>query len=147
MKCIRVISQAQPITWDAKKCEEAVDVDILGLHTVTNCARLAQRGDYAKARLYNKQQMEMMDRTSISTTQHEQLRAWKPQAQMLERELGNETRNEMNEGLDLDDDAAGEEMKDSSSSSSTSAPRFSFFAKKEEQHNVSTKMQKQRRRG
>lgn len=46
MKCLRVISQAKPITRDLRQAERTVNTAVLSAHAQQTSAALASAGDY-----------------------------------------------------------------------------------------------------
>ncbi len=103
MKCIRVISKAQPVTFDDAVAEREVDLDVIGLNATRNAARFAQQGDYSRARLYNLEQADLMKRAARTETQLESMAAWAPQQRALEEQLQVDMVQELDEGIALED--------------------------------------------
>jgi len=105
MKCIRIISKVEDITWDTTKAEKEANVDVLGLNAVQTTARMAQEGHYTLARFQNFTYQDLITRTATSDSR-QQARAtnWANQANNLESELQTVQMQERDEGLFLDDD-------------------------------------------
>jgi len=49
-KCIRVISRHQDITTERSEAENNINIGVVGLHSVRETAKLAEEGNYSKAR-------------------------------------------------------------------------------------------------
>jgi len=106
MKCMRVISKTQPITFDKKVAEENANVAILGVHTIQNAAKLAAKGEYSKARFYNKSNKVMMDRVAKTEQQMKHVSAWSSHARAFEDEMSSVQRKQLDEGIDSDEEDA-----------------------------------------
>jgi len=115
MKCVRIISKDQPITWDRAKAEAEAKVDVLGLNAVQTTAKLARKGSYTGARFNNYTHQDLLSRAAQHNNQQESYSVWAEKGAVLETELQTEQLQEQNEGIFLDvatDDAASEESKE-----------------------------------
>jgi len=106
MKCMRVISKKQPITFDRSEAEEKANIKILGLHAVQTSAKLASKGDYMKARAYNYSNKAVLSRAAAkSEDQYDNYQAWESKGRQFESEMKSVQVQEKSEGLFLDEDA------------------------------------------
>lgn len=104
MKCLRVITKSQEITFSKEEAEKHAEVPILASHAVQQSAKLGMKGDYLKARLTNLSSKVMLSRTSKSPAQRQQFTSWSHQARDLESELSSAQKKEMDEGFNEDED-------------------------------------------
>lgn len=83
-----MISKAQPITFDRQVAEAAADNAVLGTHTVQKTAKIAQKGDYLKARLLNAQANKLMSKVAGSGTDNDKYyRNWSEKGAAFENAL------------------------------------------------------------
>jgi len=61
-KCIRVMSKKQEITEEREVAEENLNVGVIGMHAMQQTAKIAEEGDYTKARLKNITQQKLVKR-------------------------------------------------------------------------------------
>lgn len=54
MKCLRVLSKAQPITFKRAQAEKNLRMELLAAHAAKQSAELAEVGDYERARVRNR---------------------------------------------------------------------------------------------
>jgi hypothetical protein len=112
MKCMRVISKEQPVTYDKQLAEREANIDVLGLNCVQQAAKIAQKGDYTRARLHNFLHMQMLDRaTSATTDESQRVKAtvWGTKQGKFEKKLNKVQIQEQAEGLFLDNDDEDDE--------------------------------------
>lgn len=69
MRCLRVLSKAQPVTNSRAASEEGVSMEILAANSAQQCARLAEIGDYAGARANVRAWEQLMNRSSRDSHQ------------------------------------------------------------------------------
>jgi hypothetical protein len=105
MKCMRSITKTQEITFDQKVAEEKANIGVLSINAVQQSAKLASKGDYAKARAYNFSNKVMLERTAKTEAEQTTYKKWESKGRELEEELTNVQQQEISEGLDdLDDE-------------------------------------------
>jgi len=63
-KYVRIITIVQQTTSDRKKAEQEANVEILAAAAVQKGARLAQEGDYSRARINNFANMRLIERAA-----------------------------------------------------------------------------------
>jgi len=61
-KCIRVISRHQDITTERSEAENNINIGVVGLHSVRETAKLAEEGNYSKARMKTMTHQNMVKR-------------------------------------------------------------------------------------
>eukprot|EP01089_Gocevia_fonbrunei_P004561 TRINITY_DN1459_c0_g2_i1.p1 TRINITY_DN1459_c0_g2~~TRINITY_DN1459_c0_g2_i1.p1 ORF type:complete len:150 (+),score=51.38 TRINITY_DN1459_c0_g2_i1:24-452(+) len=110
MKCIRIISNEQKVTWDTAQAEQAAKVDILGMNAIQTSAKIAQGGSYTSARFHNMANMDLIQRASSITNQTDAMTTWGQRGAELEEQLQTVQLQEQSEGLylDMDDDTTDE---------------------------------------
>lgn len=99
MKCMRVISKTQPITFDKVQAEENADLGVLGTHGIQTSAKMAQRGEYEKARFFNLTQKDMLARNAKTEKQQVQFSNWSKKGALMEEELSNVQKEEKRRGF------------------------------------------------
>lgn len=112
MKCMRSITKTQELTFDQKIAEEKANIGVLSLNAVQQSAKLASKGDYAKARAYNFSNKVMLERTVKSEEDKSTYQKWEAKGRELESELANVQQKEIEEGLDSLDDSEEAESKE-----------------------------------
>jgi hypothetical protein len=115
-KMIRVMTQAQPITTDRDVAEQNANVQVLGLHSVQESARLAQQGNYTKARMrqmaYQKLGSAALSKKSeVSEGEKKSYSAWRQQAAELDEAIVVQKKKEYSRGKRYD--SADEDVSDS----------------------------------
>jgi hypothetical protein len=63
-RCMRVITQAKPITTDRDLAEKDIDMSVVGTHVARTTASLAVEGEYSQARLSALSNQRLLQRTS-----------------------------------------------------------------------------------
>jgi len=76
MKCLRVLSKAQPITTNRRMAEKNVQMDLLASNVAHQSAVMAEKGDYGLARKNNLRFGKMMKRAAKSTQQRSAYDGW-----------------------------------------------------------------------
>jgi len=128
MKCIRVITKSQPLTFDQKVAEDSANVAVVSAHTVQKSAKMASKGDYQGARMLNLAHKKVMLRSAKSPEQQKEYSKWADYGKEFESTMVQVQKQEMSEGLALDEmmDSIETENKETDKKDS-----FSFFKKKE----------------
>jgi hypothetical protein len=62
-RCMRVITQAKPITTDRDLAEKDIDMSVVGTHVARTTASLAVEGEYSQARLSALSNQRLLQRT------------------------------------------------------------------------------------
>eukprot|EP00296_Roombia_truncata_P000036 JP435694.1.p1 GENE.JP435694.1~~JP435694.1.p1 ORF type:complete len:634 (-),score=149.18 JP435694.1:71-1906(-) len=101
MKCIRVVTQSQPITSARDVAEEDMDVNVLGANVAQQSAQLAMDGNYGWARANLASNMRLMSRASPA--QSTSLGQWCKKIAKMDSELNTVQRTEVAEGRNLSD--------------------------------------------
>lgn len=104
MKCMRVISKSQELTFDRKQAEETANVDVLGVNAIQQTANIAKKGSYSKARLYNLQHKQMLSRAAKTDEQKVKATKWGAVQKEFEDNFAEVAQTEQKEGLNLSDD-------------------------------------------
>jgi len=125
MKCIRVITRSQPLTFDKKVAEDSTNVAVVSAHNVQKSAKMASKGDYQGARMLNLAHKKVMMRSAKSPVQQKEYSKWADYGKDFETTMVQAQKQEMSEGLALDD------MDESIETESDKKQSFSFFKKKE----------------
>jgi len=107
-KCIRVITREQKVTWDRQKAETDVNLNVLGQYAMQQTANIAFGGHYNDARLNNYAQLNMLQRVAKTSSQQEAYGAWAAKGVGFEGTMVQQQQQEINEGLDLENDDFGE---------------------------------------
>lgn len=115
-KLIRVMTQAQPLTQNRDVAEENANVQVLGMHSVQESARLAQEGNYSKARMrglaYQKLgSAAMSKKKDVSASEKKTYTAWVDQAAELDDAIVVQKKKEVSRGKRYD--SADEDLSDS----------------------------------
>lgn len=132
-KMIRVMSRAQPLTQDRDVAEQNANVQVLGLHSVQESARLAQQGNYTKARMrqmaYQKLGAATMSKKAVSVEEKKSYAAWRDQAAKLDEAIVTQKRKESSRGAryhsaeeDLSDSEHNDDADDMETDALTSVP-------------------------
>jgi len=108
MKCIRVITREQKLTWDRAQAEAEVNMDVLGMNAMQQTAQIAQHGDYSYARLNNYTHLNMLNRVAQTGKQQGSFGRWAAQGADFEENIRQEQKQELDDGLDLDCDQVDE---------------------------------------
>jgi len=82
-KCIRVMTQTRKITNERKVAEEKINVHVVGLHAVQQSAKLAQEGNYTKARMKQITAQKMIKRAVESSSVPAEQKAKQKREMML----------------------------------------------------------------
>eukprot|EP01116_Phalansterium_solitarium_P022340 TRINITY_DN7337_c0_g1_i2.p1 TRINITY_DN7337_c0_g1~~TRINITY_DN7337_c0_g1_i2.p1 ORF type:complete len:671 (+),score=201.42 TRINITY_DN7337_c0_g1_i2:186-2198(+) len=128
MKCMRVITKSQPITFNRTQAEQAANVDVLSRNAVQQTARIASKGDYAGARLANLSHKVMMSRAVRTPAQQQAFTSYAAQGEAFEAELSSVQRSERAEGRTdafNDEDASSDEANSEDKKQQTSKARRS----------------------
>lgn len=112
MKCLRVISKSQDITYDKAQAEGHANVSVLGTHGIQTAAKMAQKGDYTKARLWNLGNREMLSRAATTSSQEKEFKSFEKQGFAFEKEMAQVQKTEQAQGLFLDDEDTSEQPKE-----------------------------------
>jgi hypothetical protein len=105
IKCVRIISQAQPITRSRQTAEAEADVSLLGLHAMKHAAVVAQKGDYSKARLYSANARQVLSHAAKTPQQQAQFVSYARNHTRFEAEIGNLQQDELRAGMYNDSSA------------------------------------------
>jgi len=104
MKCLRVITKSQQLTFDRKVAEENANIAVLGMNAVQQSAHLASKGKYSEARVYNLGNKKMLSRAAHTSEQQQQYTKWFSTGKKFEEELSKVQHTEVQDlGVDLDD--------------------------------------------
>jgi len=139
MKCLRVISKKQVVTFDRKEAEDKANIAVLATNAVHQSAKMASKGDYLQARFYNMSNKVMMDRASNNVEQRQQYNLWTGHGKKFESEMAQVQRSEVEQGLDLDDEEEdfhveiNNDVDQSNSSESKPAPNVKPLMKKKQE--------------
>jgi len=89
VKCVRVVSEAQPITRSREEAEAEADVSVLGVHAMKNAAVVAQKGDYSRARLYSANARVVLNRAAQKPVQQAEFASYARAHSRFESAIGN----------------------------------------------------------
>lgn len=149
-KCLRVLSRVADVTDSREQAENKVNVNILGLHSHQQTAKLASEGNYTKARMVQKANMRLvrraLDSASATEEQQRQYTLWNAEALRLNDAIKATKIEEGTEGLDYDsarDDASDAE--DESALDEDLGKRDEKVAEKKQQKEERKKERKVRR--
>jgi len=112
MKCMRVISKQQPLTFDRNEAEEAANVAVIGVHSVRHVADIASKGRYLEARMENLSRNRFLSRVSRTEHQKRNFQAWSSHTRRFETELSNVQRREAEQGEEFSEDDSDKEEDD-----------------------------------
>lgn len=104
MKCIRLISQAKPMTRDRATANAHIKASVMASHATQQCAVMARRGSYSGARLNAMAYGKMLQRYSNDT---EVAQNYMDQMMDLDDALGSELRQEQADGLTMRENIGG----------------------------------------
>jgi len=109
MKCLRVISKKQPVTFDKQVAEQKANIPVLATNASHQSAKMATEGHYTKARQYNFASKNMLDRAATTETQKKQVSKWTDYGAQFENEMLQVQQKELDEGMDLNEDEDDDE--------------------------------------
>jgi len=111
-KYVRVITLVQQTTSDRKIAEQEANVEILAAAAVQKGARLAQEGDYTKARLNNYANLRLIERAANTDEKKKKVENFVKFGEKVDVEMRNIQKEEKDEGLRYsdDEDDAGESV-------------------------------------
>ncbi len=103
-KCLRIITDTKKLTQDRQKAEEAVRVHVVSLHTAQESSKLAQDGNYTKARMKQITTNRLLYRnvaenSKSSVKQREELKMWENNALNMDNVLREARQDEKQRGL------------------------------------------------
>jgi len=108
-KCGRFISRCVKLTQSRDEAEKAVNVKVVGMHAVQKASKLAQQGNYTKARMTQLTTNKLLQRAAQSSTatekQKQEAKKFAQEAQKMEDALfevvfwGNTKHQEISKGL------------------------------------------------
>jgi len=130
MKCVRVITKLQPVTFDKQVAEAKANIAVLGMNAVQQSAKLASKGKYSDARMYNLANKQALSRAAKTPQQQHQLKKWAAYGQDFETELSRVQKREIETLGDLDEAEEEVEAKEKDTKSV-----FSFLSKKKAEVN------------
>jgi len=87
MRCMRVLSRAQPVTFQRDVAERDAKLDVLAAQVTRTCANLAERGEYDRARAHNIAWGVKMGRAAKNEEQTSALANWRGQTETFDRSL------------------------------------------------------------
>jgi len=132
MKCIRIITKSQPITFDKKVAEESANIAVLGMNAVHQSAKMATKGDYSGARMYNLANKKALSRAAKTPTQQQQYSKWVDYGKDFDSKISKVQKKEVAEGLALDDEESDDMPIEKEKQETSEKKSFSFFKKKKE---------------
>jgi len=103
-KYVRVITLVQQTTTDRKKAEEEANVEILAAAAVQKGARLAQEGDYTKARLNNYAHLRLIERAANTDEKKKKAENFVRFGERVDAEMRNIQNEEKETGLNYSDE-------------------------------------------
>jgi len=104
-KCIRVMSKKQEITENRQVAEENLNVGVIGLHSVQQTAKIAEEGNYTKARLKTFSNQKLVKRAlkkkkQVTDDDNRQYVSWMNEAEKLDKIIKKTKEKEEEDGLD-----------------------------------------------
>jgi len=110
-KYVRVITLVQQTTTDRKIAEQEANVEILAAAAVQKGARLAQEGDYTRARVNNFAHMRLIERAANTDDKKKKAENFVKFGEKVDAEMRNIQKTEQESGLQYsdDEDDAGEQ--------------------------------------
>jgi len=107
MKCVRVITRKQAVTQKREEAEKEADIDVLALGAMQHAAKIAQQGNYSKAREKVYANQRLMNRANVinNYNNNEQYSAYSDyvsEAAELDTAIQQQQVQEKSEGIDFD---------------------------------------------
>jgi len=107
-KCIRVISKTQEVTDVREVAEENMNIGVIGLHSVQQTAKIAEDGDYTKARLKTITHQKLVKRAfknkkNKTSEEEKQYQNWMTEAEKMDKVI-KKAQRQNNEGYNSDED-------------------------------------------
>jgi len=106
-KCMRIISRTQQVTTDEKVAEENINITVIGLHSVQQTSKLAEDGDYTKARLKTRVNRNLVKRAmkqkqQVTEDEERQYNNWIDKAEKIDKVIRNAKNKEQDDDMGVE---------------------------------------------
>jgi len=106
-KCIRIISRTQQVTTDENVAEENINITVIGLHSVQQTSKLAEDGDYTKARLKTRVNRNLVKRAlkkkqQVTEDEERQYNNWIGKAEKIDKVIRKAKNKEQEDDMGID---------------------------------------------